>query len=295
MRLAHKLLLADATPLGPPIRAALKHHWLGTRKHDHAAGWLSDLAIAYPKKGLDTLASDDIEAWLDKARKRGLSPATLHQRVSTVNVLYDVSKTRGYKGPVPLLPHVRRPKVLKWWLNPDTEREVLQWLRINADPIYSSYVIFGRLTGLRVEEMLALRRCHFHGLSSPTPQLTVPGTKTSSSQATLPLSLEAARYASGLLRANWSIGTPSSQTPVFSFSYGQLWETWDACRKALGLSASTATLKALRRSYARDRAGKGIPLTMLAQLMRHKSVKTTMGYLELVGGGFNDAELRPFL
>jgi hypothetical protein len=53
----------------------------------------------------------------------------------------------------------------------------------------------------------------------------------------------------------------------------------------LGVSnVATATLKSLRRSFARRATLKGMPTDVLRQYLRHSDIKTTQGYLNLIGG-----------
>lgn len=89
---------------------------------------------------------------------------------------------------------------------------------------------------------------------------------------------------------------PFAHTRLFPLSYKTLWTAWDDCRKALGLDdIPTATLKAIRRSFVRLRAGKGTPLPILQRMLRHRDPNTTMGYLRLTGGDFTTEEMRQWL
>jgi integrase len=277
------------TPLDAAIQVALKTHWRGTRRYALMVSWTNSLNAALPGKCLEDITSEDVEAWREAMTD---APATIYARVGVLSVIYKVARGRGYKGPVPEFQRPRVPKPLKWWLNPEQQPKVISWLRASntAHREASLLVDWTVSTGLRIEESLRTQRQHFHGLGTCAPWITVPGTKTDDAQATLPLSAYAAGLASRLL------GVEGGQrTPLFTITYREMWADWDACRKVMGFNASTATLKALRRSYAHARAAKGCPLPLLQQLMRHKSAATTMGYLKLTGGQFTDAELRRFV
>lgn len=120
--------------------------------------------------------------------------------------------------------------------------------------------------------------------------VNVPGTKTEYAEATLPLSEEA----TGVLQKL----EPSKHAPsefIFPMAYLELRAEWQKCRRYLELEGvPTATLKALRRSFARRAHLKGMPIDVLRQYLRHNLLTTTQGYLHLVGG-YNQDEMARYL
>jgi len=72
---------------------------------------------------------------------------------------------------------------------------------------------------------------------------------------------------------------------IFPIAYDNLHELWDKARAFLGCADNhMATLKALRRTAARHLTINGMPTEMVRDYLRHENIKTTMGYLHLVGG-----------
>jgi integrase len=72
---------------------------------------------------------------------------------------------------------------------------------------------------------------------------------------------------------------------VFPIKYYHLHESWDKARAFLGEQDNPmATIKALRRTAARHLTTSGMPTEMVRDYLRHSDIKTTMGYLHLVGG-----------
>lgn len=279
-----------------------KRRWKGMRKEPTYLCWVDAFQTAmqaYPT--MDAITYDVLVIHFDSLQ---VSPATVYARVSTVSVLYQEAKRHGYQGPVPVMPYPRVPRKLKWWLNPTQQQEAIQWLhqRINtastltrSSPSFATwqdlrdYILWTTETGLRVEETLRLERSHFSTDTQGMPQVTIPGTKTAEAQATLPLSQEAWDLAMRRFYAT----TTGSATQLFPMTYLTLYRKWSAMTLALGWK--DASLKALRRSYARARASKGCPLPQLAQLMRHRDINTTLEYLRLTGGQFGTQELRQWL
>lgn len=230
----------------------------------------------------------------------GLSPATITKRLNCLSKL-GVS-IEGSK--------VHVPKQLKWHLSEANLEKLRIWLddqysgHIEPDPrlfhntrIISLFIFWTCRTGLRVEETLSLRRRDFSGLDGlpENVAVSVPGLKTAASQATLPLSSEAAECAIALFdRADYESDRPSDL--MLPLTYEELQPMWQACREFLGAADDpTATLKALRRSAARYlHVDCGMPLDMVRQYLRHESINTTLEYLRLTGG-YGTEEMRRFL
>lgn len=248
-----------------------------------------------------------------------LAPDTIRKRL---NVLRAMGVDLGAASDRPKLSK-KRP--LKWWLNPTDEDRLVAWLQSlpggaamhgGEAKLLAQYIRFVTRSGLRVEEALALTPSML-SYTFPTAggdlreraSITVEGTKTAGSHATLPLMSEAWdalelawRQEHGTDLATAGNNHAARDTPVFRFarglatSYNRLAVLWEYCRIFLGQKENpTATLKALRRSAARYlHISKGMPLDMVREYLRHDDIATTQGYLKLTGG-YGEAEMRRFL
>lgn len=246
--------------------------------------------------------------WYDE----GLSPATITKRLNCLSKLG--VNVKGCKPP--------KAKVLQWWLNPEARAELLEWLGPTKryfewrpmSPeemrIMAAYIVWSTTTGLRVEETLGLKWGNVYKASSRW-FVTVPGTKTSAAQATLPLSSEAGKvldrqflYWDGHNRDDGPVfaiarqdgGVLGSHAAPQHIQYDELERLWGLCRKFLHAEhIPTATLKALRRTAARHlHIDCKMPLDMVREYLRHENVETTQGYLKLVGG-YSTGEMEKFL
>lgn len=207
------------------------------------------------------------------------------------------------------------PHQLKWFLTDEGEERIralptsLDYHRRDAIlPITKSFIFWTCATGLRVEETLRLQWLHLSlhsaNASPPSGRMTaaafqatilVPGTKTASAQATIPISEEACTILCGLMPKDGS--APQLGGHIFPVTYNTLFREWAKVRKLLGIDPEktpTATLKALRRSFARRAHLSGMPVDVLRQFLRHEDIKTTQGYLRLVGG-YSADEMRRWL
>lgn len=201
------------------------------------------------------------------------SPATLNVRLSALRAL-GVNVPGSHRAAPPR----------KWYLRPEDEDRLADCPGLL--PVTRAFIAWTCATGLRVEESLRLR---WRDMDRELSVVEVPGTKTLGSAAPLPLSEEAR----GVLMARAYGAIPSDI--VFPIEYRALRAQWQIARTYLGYGdVPTATLKALRRSFARRAHLKGMPADVLRQYLRHGSLRTTMGYLHLVGG-YSHEEMRRWL
>lgn len=236
--------------------------------------------------GVGDVLPEHIHAVTAEWYKLGVAPATINKRLNCLSAMgVSVDGCR-----------VKEPKQLKWWLSPEAERRVVTFLEQRASKgdedsqTTADFIWWTTRTGLRVEETLRLTSRDFTGSKDSGYSVTVPGSKTASAQATLPLSAEVGYLVENLLE---NFEHPHAAFPI---SYEKLHAIWEECREHLGVSyVPTATLKSLRRSAARYlHIQKGMPLDMLRQYLRHEDINTTMGYLRLTGG-YGEEEMRRWL
>lgn len=243
---------------------------------DHLGLPMSDPRWAMDPMDRHTIAEVD-EHKVRKATqhwyKLGLSPATITKRLNCLSVMG--VNVQGHRP--------KKSRKLQWWLRPEEEERACALLDANAVPgieadlafALAAHIRWTTKTGLRVEETLRLTHHDFGKLS-----VTVPGTKTANSQATLPLS-QATR-------------DRGQETLVVLLGYQDLEAAWRKLRAHMGWPQG-ATLKALRRSAARYLHVECLmPLDMVRDYLRHDNIETTVSYLRLVGG-YKAEDMRRFL
>jgi integrase len=214
---------------------------------------------------VDEVTPADLDQFRDICIDAGYTPATIKRRLACLSVLgVDVARVS-----VPASPSH------KWYLKAEEEIRLPQCP--DLAPLALSFIQWTCATGLRVEESLRLRWSDI-SLGSGA-MLRVPGTKTAGAERTIALSDEAVAILQDIAPA--ADGTPQ----VFRFDYSWLRGEWQKARTFLGLTnVPMATLKALRRSFARRAHLKGMPSDVLRQYLGHERLSTTEGYLRLVGG-----------
>lgn len=295
------------------LLAALQHVWDTDWKRRRSGDSLYSQALqavnhllAYYTAGHDPQVADITPARIQVVTagwyEQGLAPSTITKRLNCLSKLG--VNVAGCKPP--------KAKVLQWWLNPEARKDLLAWLGTSTryfewrpmSPeemrVMKAYIVWATTTGLRVEETLGLKWGNVYKATSRW-FVTIPGTKTSASQATLPLSSEAGKVLDSQF-LYWD-GHNRDDNPVFAIArndggalgshaaprhiqYDELERLWGLCRKFLHAEhIPTATLKALRRTAARHlHIECGMPLDMVREYLRHENIETTQGYLRLTGG-----------
>lgn len=261
-----------------------QRHWSGTRD---AKGVLAAthkaftfFALQRRRMAFHAISTDDMLAYVAWLQAQGSGPSTCRKRIASLAVVVRLAHdARPQLSKVAVLPKVtvRQPVAPRWWLTPEAHAELREWLDMVGRYELRTFVDWTCATGLRVEETLRVTRHHVFGLDGDRPTIIVPGTKTTSSSVTLPLSDAAAEIASAALGVHLS-------GHLIEASYRSLLADWQAARRFLGVTdIPTATLKSLRRSYAARLASRNVPTEVIRQAMRHSLITTTQGYLNLTG------------
>jgi integrase len=284
-----------STTLEDALVAITEQRWRGRRCEETSAAQ-ARRAIASIRELLKTPGAEGEEQTIRVAdvtparvkhlvqqwSREGLSASTINCRIGFLSAAgLDTTGCR-----------VRVKRISQWWLNADAQEKLLTALYgsgLERDALLADYIVWAVNSGCRVEESLRIERRHF-ALEGGRVYLTVPGTKTAMAEATLPLNEKAAEvYMRRLHRSD----NPSAR--LFPVAYKQLAANWREAAIVIGARGNRqATLKALRRSAARNLTVSGLPTAMLQFYLRHENIKTTEGYLRLTGG-YHAAELARFV
>lgn len=269
-------------------------YWSGMRSENASLRRLEAFAVwlrqHQPDVTMPSQMSTAVLAHYRNALATVLSGGSINVHLSVINMFFQQLTEYGV-GPAGGLdiPWAKRKKPKKWWLQPEHEARLINWFYAQGKHDMVDFIHWTIETGLRIEETLRLVPSDF---SQDLKSLTVPGTKTDGSVAKLPLSESATLI---ILRRHTTIhlaggGKAYTSVRVFDLSYRYVQYNWQAGREFLGVAdVSSATLKSLRRVFAAKCLQKGLPERIIQELMRHKSMKTTMEYLHLVGLVDNDA------
>lgn len=241
----------------------------------------------HSKRNFEQVTTEDIEALIKWERDElKNSASTINHHLSYLSVVNNyalkrvppITKTRM---PIERVP---QPRVEKWWLRPEDLKKALAWLEDNRDPLFADYIQVLCFQGLRPEEALKLTVRSFTGLDGDEPWIILgantAGRKTdnsSNSIALFDIAVPVVRRAIERAEAHkWDL--------LFPLSQSQARDRWNDVREVLGVSdVSSATLRALRRTFAYYANLSGMPTRTLQKVLRHSTITTTEGYLTLVG------------
>lgn len=229
-----------------------------------------------------------LTGWLDALGETGLSAASRNRRLSAVLKVWRRAHRRGLiDSSPPEGLYEREGRGRRRTLSIDEERRLFDAL---GEP-YRSLAALLTLTGLRVSEALALTWADllFPPKDGTIARVVVRDSKNGDARTVpvradlLTLALEhapkfdeatARRFADG---AGASIdGTVG---PFSTVSQSAFNKAFSAAREALGLAKDAEFVPhALRHTYATRLVVAGVPLSVVARLMGHRSVRTTMRY-----------------
>lgn len=226
------------------------------------------------------VSRQDIDAFVDQQRHRGLSAATIKRRVAALKVFFDFLAEEGgdlaWPNPVRFKRHAgQQPKRLPRDLNNDQVEQV--WGVISAPRDRAWFALMLR-AGLRVGEVTQLKETDL--LRGPTVeqpgQVRVIG-KGQKERLTL---LTADAYA---VVQEWLAIRPDSQFEhLFLNQRGQPlkpngieWLLGRYGQQALGFKL---TPHQLRHTFSRQLTEAGMPITSLSKLLGHSQVSTTQLY-----------------
>lgn len=267
---------------------ALETHWKGMRSYRSNSYMLGALVDFFERKGLpdiDSIRSKDVDEYVTELRQKGLEASYINQVLGTLRVANDVALKR--LPPIASItiptPHLKAPKKEKWWLQPEKHKEVSEWLRApGGDPLFADLIDVICYQGLRVEETLRLEARRFSGLDGDRPWLKPDGTKTEDAQNSIPVYPEAIP----IIQRSIARADENRWKLLFPITGRQAMNRWNEVRMFLGVEdIPTATMKALRRTFAWYANNRGMPTATLQKVLRHKDIKTTSGYLNLIGSG----------
>jgi integrase len=240
------------------------------------------------KADIDDIMSVDIEAFKTSLFERDLSWRTVNSYLSILSVLGTTALTVDPKLATKSLAIKRAPKqkVLKWWLRPEDFERVLTWLHEEVvDPEFADYISMLVLQGFRPNEGRLLEIDQFVGMDTDEPWITDPGTKTEKSANAVPLFEDTRELAMRCIdRAK-----RYKRKRLFAFEQRQCIDRWNEVREFLGVSdIPTATLRSLRRTFAYLAHRRNLSTRLIQQILRHETILTTQGYLDVVGGEDGD-------
>lgn len=274
------------TTISETIKKAVANQWQGTPYAPtvESMAWHIDNFMkarykitSYPGSiQMGSITEQDVEDFKSHKRLNGCTNSTINKYLSCLSVLFDVAGV-----PKPTIRRLPEAKVEKWFLPEEKIGELMEFLQRLGEGLgdrhgpFKDYIGTLIYTGMRPKEALSLQVRH---LNFKARTITIPGTKTSSSEATIPMFDEAVPF---LIRAETRL-----TVKVFLLTYDEAASMWNEVRYHMGWKdIPTATLKALRRTFADIATKRGMPSAVLQRVLRHSSIRTTEGYLQLTGSG----------
>lgn len=233
---------------------ALREGWRQSKSHATIENTFRHLCAEWGEQAaLEGVGQDQVEAYVVKLTRAGVSPSQINARLSMISVLRRQAKL------APLVMPRRAPGKPRSRIFTDAEMDRIEafFRERQHAPMYALVVLL-RETGARLSEVLGARPEHVSG-----GVLTFPDTKSGYARS-VPLTARAQ--------------VAAMQLPIaISFSRAQV--LWQKAREALALGED-AVMHTYRHTLAtRLVAGHGAALA--AAWLGHRSTRTTAGYTHL--------------
>ena len=266
---------------------AVTTHWRGTRWGNNVQAYVWPM-IAWLQqeksvRDLDDITPAVLSEFVDHCQYRlRNSKQTITHKRSALRTLFAVAQKNGLTRiamPAVDVPRGNRTKTLNnaWWLRPDLVPFVVKQLIASGHRPLALYILWVVYTGTRVEENLRLQ---FNHLSRDGHSLWVPGTKNDKSAATIPISA-AAKAIYDAIRADTE---GDYMFPISLDALRYLFKThFIPLIKSTLTKGQRPSLRDLRATFASTQHLKGMPTSILQQLLRHGKIETTMGYIRRTG------------
>lgn len=286
--------VSKRSPFRTAMYEAASHLWKGKRSETQSQQQAYVLTDYFTRRWV-VFEMDDLQtAWIEDFKKtkilEELSPSTINSYLSVLKQINQYALRRNPPLATKEL-HIKflaRPKVEQWWLNDDDMKLVGAYCmgKVGAgDYTWESMWLLVQLivyNGLRVEEAFRLEKRHLLAMWTNSPSINVPGTKTYSSLATIPM-FKDTEAAIEDFKDRCGLTIPEGPLLVGLY-YENARLMWNEIREYLGVShLPTSTLRALRRTFAYRANRAGMPTRTLQKVLRHGSIQTTERYLTLVG------------
>jgi integrase/recombinase XerD len=215
----------------------------------------------------DTLTSSDVAAWLASQT----SPGTRAQYFKCIRLWQAWLHSTGRAAPA-MTAGIGRPKQPAGVPDPIGEHGLAAVLASPLTPAERAMVLLGAYQGLRVHE---IAQVHGRDVDVWAKELRVVG--KGGRAAVLPLDPLVARAGRAMPPGWWF---PSPRDPGRPMSPNR---AWGVLRAACARAGVDARPHQLRHRYATALVRAGVPLTTVRVLMRHSSIRTTAGYVLVVG------------
>jgi integrase/recombinase XerD len=222
----------------------------------------------------EDLTSDLVAAWLAAST----APATRAQYYKCVHLWQAWLTDTGRPAP-PMTAGIRRPGQPGGVPDPITERDLARVLASPLTGAERAMVLLGAQQGLRVHEIAKVSGADVDVFGRDL-RVTGKGGRT----AVLPLDPAVARIARRMPPGHWF---PAPADPGAPMSANRC---WGVLRSACARAGVDARPHQLRHRYATALVRAGVPLTTVAVLMRHTSMRTTAQYVQVVAADLRAAQ-----
>jgi integrase len=266
------------TTLQEAVMSCAAAKWAGAKAEDSSVRRAMAMSQTLgPSTRVDKITRRVVLDAVSKLRAEGLAPGSINRGLSALNVVLDHAQDMGWRtdggfdkimlkeprGRLRVVSDLELSKLLV---------EMTRESRVDE----AAVVVFLRGTGMRVSEALALKWEDFAAPgepgSGPYGMVLIRESKNDSSRH-IPLSAQA-----HLALVDSAARGDDRDGPFAHVSQSALNKAWKRAAKAIGVGDKEFVPHSLRHTRATELVSSGVPLAVVAKILGHKSIKSTMRY-----------------
>jgi integrase len=262
------------------LQRAFKSFWSGTPSEPTVTACLKAIPSRLKKMPVNAVRTLHLSEVVLEMKAEGARASTIHRRMGLLRKALKMAHAEGTLERMPLWPTMPRQDQRVRWLQEQEFHRITNKIGRTTLGFYQ----FIWETGLRLSEALNLT---WEDWNKEQAELWVRPAKTAKGRQ-IPLSGRASRILADLADSrNWrrrydgpgGYGTDLTVGPFCHLKARELQRDWAAAVKEAG--AAHCTIHDLRHTFATRLARAGVQAPLIAELLGHASIQTTMRYVHL--------------
>ncbi len=227
-----------------------------------------------PKRKLEDIGREDVDAWLDDCAQRGNSDSTINRKRSALSKMMRIAVEYGGLAEMPKLPRQRKEPVGRIrQISANEEEQLKAFFRAHGMGQWHGVVAMLIDTGVRCSELWNVRD---EDVDLKTGVMMVYGTEGKGTKNGKIRSVPLTQRAREVLLENMGDGRP------FPYSNSDLRHAWDKARAHMGLTDDKDfTPHVCRHTCASRLVKAGVSLPVVQAWLGHSNIQTTMRYAHL--------------
>jgi len=266
--------------MGAVLDRAFNAFWAGTPSVLTVSACLKAMPSWLKERPTKAIGADTLRRLVQEWKANGARASTIHRRMGLVRKALKMATSEGIIPRMPMMPTMPRQDQRVRWLQEEEFTRITSRIGLTTRCFYR----FIWETGLRLSEALNLR---WQDWDQEQAELWIRPAKTARGRqiplsdwaATILRDLQAERARRHRTDSPGGYGPALTVGPFNHHKARELQRDWAGAVKKVG--AAHCTIHDLRHTFATRLARAGVQAPLIAELLGHASIQTTMRYVHL--------------